>query len=85
VEMEGSSRGSTIRHQRLGAAGAGARQRSVMSSDDLRTKTASLHDRIEQVLQLHPKLRALTGAKALSPDLYVGGGGRGVCVCVAEG
>jgi hypothetical protein len=39
--------------------------------DDLRRKNASLHDRIEQVLEMHPELRALTEAKALSQDLYV--------------
>jgi hypothetical protein len=42
-----------------------------MSSDDLRAKNARLHDRIEQVLEMHPELRALTDAKALSQDLYV--------------
>jgi hypothetical protein len=43
-----------------------------MSPDsDLREKNASLHDRIEQVLEMHPELRPLTEAKALSQDLYV--------------
>jgi hypothetical protein len=42
-----------------------------MSSDDLRAKNARLHDRIEQVLDKHPELRALTEAKALRQDLYV--------------
>jgi hypothetical protein len=42
-----------------------------MSSDDLRAKNASLHDRIEQVIEMHPELRALTEAKALSQDLHV--------------
>jgi hypothetical protein len=42
-----------------------------MSSEDLRSKNASLHDKIEQVLEMHPELRELTEAKALSQDLYV--------------
>jgi hypothetical protein len=42
-----------------------------MSCDDLRAKNARLHDRIEQVIEMHPELRALTEAKALSQDLYV--------------
>ena len=43
-----------------------------MSPDsDLRGENASLHDRIEQVLEMHPELRDLIETKALSQDLHV--------------
>jgi hypothetical protein len=42
-----------------------------MIGEDLRRKNASLHDRIEQVLELHPELRDGTEAMALSQDLHV--------------
>jgi hypothetical protein len=42
-----------------------------MTREDLRRQNASLHDRIEQVLEMYPELRALTEAKALRQDLYV--------------
>ena len=44
---------------------------SAMTSEDLRRKNASLHDRIEQVLEMHPELREVTEAIALSQDLHV--------------
>jgi hypothetical protein len=42
-----------------------------MSSEDLRRKNASLHDRIEQVLEMHPELRDGAEAIALEQDLHV--------------
>jgi hypothetical protein len=42
-----------------------------MTSEDLRRKNAALHDRIEQVLEMHPELRDGTEAIALSQDLHV--------------
>jgi hypothetical protein len=42
-----------------------------MISEDLRRKNASLHDRIEQVLEMHPELRDLTEGVALRQDLHV--------------
>ena len=42
-----------------------------MTREDLRQKNASLHDRIEQVLEMHPELRDVTEAMALSQDLHV--------------
>jgi hypothetical protein len=58
---------------RLGVLSHAARERSgsVMISEDLRRKNASLHDRIEQVLELQPELRDGTEAMALSQDLHV--------------
>jgi hypothetical protein len=40
-------------------------------SEDLRRTNASLHDRIEEVLQIHPELRDGIEAIALSQDLHV--------------
>jgi hypothetical protein len=42
-----------------------------MISEDLRRKNASLHDRIEQVLEMHPELREVTEGVALRQDLHV--------------
>jgi hypothetical protein len=42
-----------------------------MISEDLRRKNASLRDRIEQVLEMHPELREGIEAIALSQDLHV--------------
>jgi hypothetical protein len=42
-----------------------------MTSEDLRRNNASLHDRIEQVLEMHPELREVTEAIALRQDLHV--------------
>jgi hypothetical protein len=42
-----------------------------MTSEDLRRRNASLHDRIEQVLEMHPELRDLTETIALNQDLHV--------------
>jgi hypothetical protein len=42
-----------------------------MISEDLRRKNASLHDRIEQVLEMHPELRDGAEAIALNQDLHV--------------
>jgi hypothetical protein len=42
-----------------------------MTSEDLRRNNASLHDRIEQVLEMHPELRDVTEAIALRQDLDV--------------
>jgi hypothetical protein len=44
---------------------------SAMTSEDLRRHNASLHDRIEQVLEIHPELRDLTETTALNQDLHV--------------
>jgi hypothetical protein len=44
---------------------------SAMTSEDLRRKNASLHDRIEQVLEMQPELRDETEAIALRQDLHV--------------
>jgi hypothetical protein len=44
---------------------------SAMISEDLRRKNASLHDRIEQVLEMHPELRDGTEGIALRQDLHV--------------
>jgi hypothetical protein len=44
---------------------------SAMISEDLRRTNASLHDRIQQVLELHPDLRDEAEAIALSQDLHV--------------
>ena len=45
-----------------------------MTRDDLRRKNPSLHDRIEQALEMHPELRGVTEAMALSQDLHVEAG-----------
>jgi hypothetical protein len=42
-----------------------------MNSEDLRQKNARLHDRIEQVLEMHPELREGVEAIALEQDLHV--------------
>jgi hypothetical protein len=42
-----------------------------MTSEDLRGRNASLHDRIEQVLEMHPELRDLIETTALNQDLHV--------------
>jgi hypothetical protein len=42
-----------------------------MTRDELRKQNASLHDRIEQVLEMHPELRDGTEAIALRQDLHV--------------
>ena len=42
-----------------------------MISEDLRRENASLHDRIEQVLEMHPELRDGIEAIALNQDLRV--------------
>jgi hypothetical protein len=42
-----------------------------MISEDLRRKNASLHDRIEEVLEMHPELRDGTEGIALRQDLHV--------------
>jgi hypothetical protein len=42
-----------------------------MTSEDLRRRNASLHDRIEQVLEMHPELRDWTETIALNQDLHV--------------
>jgi hypothetical protein len=42
-----------------------------MTSEDLRRKNAALHDRIEQVLEMHPELRDGNEAIALGQDLHV--------------
>jgi hypothetical protein len=42
-----------------------------MTREDLRRKNGSLHDRIEQVLEMHPELRDEIEAIALSQDLHV--------------
>jgi hypothetical protein len=42
-----------------------------MTGEDLRQKNASLHNRIEQVLEMHPELRDGTEAMALTQDLHV--------------
>jgi hypothetical protein len=42
-----------------------------MISEELRRKNASLHDRIEQVLEMHPELRDGAEAIALNQDLHV--------------
>jgi hypothetical protein len=42
-----------------------------MISGDLRRKNASLHDRIEQVLEMHPELCDGTEGIALRQDLHV--------------
>ena len=42
-----------------------------MTIEDVRRENASLHDRIEQVLEMHPELREFTEATALRQDLHV--------------
>jgi hypothetical protein len=42
-----------------------------MIAEDLRRKNASLHNRIQQVLEMHPELRDGAEAIALSQDLRV--------------
>jgi hypothetical protein len=42
-----------------------------MISEDLRQKNASLHDRIEKVLRMHPELRDGAEEVALNQDLHV--------------
>ena len=42
-----------------------------MTSEDLQRKNASLRDRIEEVLEMHPELRDVTEAIALRQDLHV--------------
>jgi hypothetical protein len=42
-----------------------------MTQEDLRRNNTSLHERIEQVLEMHPELRDGTEAIALSQDLHV--------------
>jgi hypothetical protein len=44
---------------------------SAMTGEDLRRKNGNLHDRIEQVLHMHPELRDGIEAIALSQDLHV--------------
>jgi hypothetical protein len=44
---------------------------NAMTGEDLRRKNASLRDRIEQVLEMHPELRDEAEAIALSQDLHV--------------
>jgi hypothetical protein len=44
---------------------------SVMTREDLRRQNASLHNRIEEVLEMHPELREGIEAVALSQDLHV--------------
>src|SRR6476660_5910608 len=48
-----------------------AHKGNAMTREDLRRKNAILHDRIEQVLEMHPELRNGTEAVALSQDLHV--------------
>jgi hypothetical protein len=45
-----------------------------MNPEDLRRRNASLHDRIQEVLQMHPELRDGTEAIALRQDLHVEAG-----------
>jgi hypothetical protein len=45
-----------------------------MNPEALRRRNASLHDRIQQVLQMHPELRDGTEAIALRQDLHVEAG-----------
>jgi hypothetical protein len=42
-----------------------------MTREDLRRQNASLHDRIEEALKIHPELRDGIDAIALNQDLYV--------------
>jgi hypothetical protein len=42
-----------------------------MTSEDLRRQNSSLHDRIKQVLEMHPELRDGSEAMALNQDLHV--------------
>jgi hypothetical protein len=42
-----------------------------MTREDLRRQNASLHNRIEEVLEMHPELREGIEAVALSQDLHV--------------
>jgi hypothetical protein len=42
-----------------------------MTSEDLRRRNLSLHDRIKQVLEMHPELRDGSEAMALTQDLHV--------------
>jgi hypothetical protein len=42
-----------------------------MRPEDLRRQNASLHDRIEQVLEMHPELRDVDETIALNQDLHV--------------
>jgi hypothetical protein len=42
-----------------------------MNPEVLRRRNASLHDRIQEVLQMHPELRDGTEAIALRQDLHV--------------
>ena len=42
-----------------------------MTIEDLRRNNASLRDRIEQVLEMHPELRDVIESVALSQDLHV--------------
>jgi hypothetical protein len=42
-----------------------------MTREDLRRKNGSLHDRIEQVLEMHPELRDGIEAIALNQDLHL--------------
>jgi hypothetical protein len=44
---------------------------SAVTSEDLRRENASLHDTIEQVLEMHPELRDGAEAIALRQDLHV--------------
>jgi hypothetical protein len=42
-----------------------------MTSEELRRRNATLHDRIKQVLEMHPELRDENEAIALTQDLHV--------------
>jgi hypothetical protein len=42
-----------------------------MTREDLRRNNGSLHDRIEQVLEMHPELRDGIEAIALNQDLHL--------------
>ena len=42
-----------------------------MTSEDLQRKNASLRDKIEEVLEMHPELRDVTEELALGQDLHV--------------
>jgi hypothetical protein len=42
-----------------------------MISEDLHRKNASLRDRIEEILEMHPELRDVTEEIALRQDLHV--------------
>jgi hypothetical protein len=50
---------------------AGRLMGNAMTSEDLRRHNASLHDRIERVLEVHPDLRDEAESVALNQDLHV--------------